>query len=129
MLSVTLSFSDSIETLLDSLPYLPLQNFKTALKEYHAAKHKTEPIESLKIAWQALQRAAARNCEAVGSSRGGLAWPGPMLDSKQSLATHVGATVKWLSQKIPSFEEDTAAVPDSGKCRLFLAMYLILWLS
>ena len=122
-----LSFSDSIETLLDTLPYLPLQNFKTALKEFHAAKHKTEPIESLKITWQALQRAAARNREAVGSSRGGPAWPGPMLDSEQSLATHVGATAKWLSQ--PSFEEDTAAVPDPGKCHLFLGMYLILWFS
>ena len=105
-------------------PTLPsLQNFKTALKEYHAAVHKTEPVESLKIAWQALQRAAACNCDAVGSSRGSLAWPRPMLDSEQSLATHVGATAKWLSQKIPSFEEDT------GKCRLFLEMYLILWLS
>ena len=31
------SFLNYIETLLDSLPYLPLQNFKTALKEYHAA--------------------------------------------------------------------------------------------
>ena len=124
-----MSFSDSVETLIDTLPYLPLQNFKVALKEYRTAKHKTEPIESLKTAWQALQTAAARNCEAVGSSKGGPAWPGPKLDPEQSLATHVGATAAWLSQRMQSFKEDTAAIPEPGKYHFFLRTYLMLWFS
>ena len=89
---------------------MPLENFKRAWNKYHAEKSDPKLVEGLEQAWQILQKVAAGVHTGVGKDEP--AWPGPMPNAENLLVSHIALTAKWLSERLPAFEENAKSVSD-----------------